>query len=193
MLVGIDEVGRGPWAGPLVSAAVILNSDIDGLADSKALSALKRRELARVICQRAVTVGIGWVSPRELDGLGLTEGVRLSMRRAVGQLSTVFDEVIIDGSYNYLPDLPARCLVKADASVPVVSAASIIAKVARDSYMQHVALRFPDYGFESHVGYGTKVHRQAIEQFGLTPLHRRSFAPVTARRLFDTDGAPALS
>lgn len=185
MLVGIDEVGRGPWAGPLVSAAVILNTDIDGLADSKALTALKRDGLARVICQQAVAVGIGWVSPRELDEHGLTEGVRLSMRRAVGQLSTAFDEVIIDGSYNYLPDLPARCLIKADATVPVVSAASIIAKVARDSYMQHIALRFPDYGFESHVGYGTKSHQRAIEQFGLTPFHRRSFAPVLQRELFD--------
>lgn len=191
IIVGIDEVGRGCWAGPLVAGAVALGEPIEGLRDSKKLSKKQREKLAPLIHEQALAVGIGWVTPEELDASGITTAVKMAMERALAQLRAnysggreKFHAVIIDGNINYLPEEPlAEAVVKADDIVPAVSAASIIAKVARDQYMEKMALKHPPYGFERHVGYGTAAHVAALAEHGVTPLHRLSFAPI--RRLIE--------
>lgn len=187
MILGIDEVGRGPWAGPLVVGAVVLGGGhIDGLTDSKKLSKKRRDVLAEEIYQKATGLGLGFVHAAELDDIGLSEALRRATVRAVSQVSCSYDEIIIDGTVNFLSETGkgqyVTTLKKADLLVPSVSAASIIAKVARDTYMEEMAEQYPDYGFEKHVGYGTAVHRAAIEQYGVTPLHRLSFAPLANYR-----------
>jgi ribonuclease HII len=180
MVVGIDEVGRGCWAGPLVAGAVMLDKPIAGLKDSKALTKASRGKLAEQIKQEAVAIGLGWVSAQEVDALGLTESVRLAMRRALDQVATLYDEIIIDGNYDFFPDNPkSRSVIKADATVPAVSAASIVAKVARDQWMLEWAHKdYPLYGFQKHVGYGTKLHRDMLQQHGICALHRLSYRPI---------------
>lgn len=179
--MGIDEVGRGCWAGPLVAGAVVLAHPIPGLKDSKKLSKKQRDKLADLINEQALAIGLGWVQPDEIDEIGLTEAVRLAMRRAVESIKLKCDEVIIDGNINFLSDNPkARALIKADDIVPAVSAASIVAKVARDNYMAEIATRYPDYGFASHVGYGTALHLEKLQLYGVSELHRRSFKPIAA-------------
>ena len=180
MIVGIDEVGRGCWAGPLVAGAVALAKPIDGLRDSKVLPKLQRVRLSQEIYQKAAAVGLGWVSAREVDVLGLTEAVRLAMQRAVAQIELPYDEIIIDGSYNFMStDSRARAVVRADGSIPAVSAASIVAKVARDEWMSsNAAQEFPVYGFEKHVGYGTKLHQDMLKLHGVCSLHRLSYKPI---------------
>jgi ribonuclease HII len=183
MIIGVDEVGRGCLAGPLVAGAVLLDKPIRGLKDSKKLTKLQRATLDVVIRKKAVAFGLGWVPSEELDKVGLTEAVRRAMQRAVAdvQAQSPDTEIIIDGNYNFLPEMPtAQCIIKADDTVPAVSAASIIAKVARDNYMAQMAAQYPGYMFESHVGYGTAAHRLALETLGLCDLHRRSFAPIRA-------------
>lgn len=177
--VGIDEVGRGCWAGPLVAGAVILSNPIRGLKDSKLLSRNQRERLARDITLEAVAAGLGWVDAKTIDEIGLSAAVGLAMSRALAAVGAPYERIIIDGNINFLPDNPlAETLVKADATVPAVSAASIIAKVARDEYMRNAAKRFPGYGFESHVGYGTALHLEQLKLRGICELHRRSFKPV---------------
>ena len=190
MILGIDEVGRGPWAGPLVVGAVILgDAVIDGLNDSKKLTAKKRQKLDVEIREKAAAWALGWVSARELDEIGISRALRLATRRSVKQIqkqtrekNLAFDEIIIDGKVNFLADTKLEkyvtTLAKADGLIPSVSAASIIAKVARDRYMAEQDVRYPGYGFSLHVGYGTAKHRAAIEKLGVTPLHRLSFAPL---------------
>lgn len=176
--VGIDEVGRGCWAGPLVAGAAILHTSVEGLDDSKLLSKKRREELVEII-QNSGEVSLGWVTPLEVDELGLTEAVRLAMQRAIDGLATLYDEVIIDGNYNYLAHVPGtQAVIKADGSVPSVSAASIVAKVARDNYMTEISEKYPDHGFEKHVGYGTKIHIDALTNFGVTDIHRLSYKPI---------------
>lgn len=187
MIVGIDEVGRGPWAGPLVVGAVVLGGQaIEGLTDSKKLTKKKREVLSAEIYEKAAGVGLGWVSATEIDEIGLSGALRLATRRALEQIHTPYSEIIIDGTINFLADTNkgqyVTTLAKADLLIPSVSAASIVAKVARDSYMEEQDGMYPDYGFKSHVGYGTAVHRKAIEEFGVTPLHRLSFAPLQKYR-----------
>ena len=199
-ILGIDEVGRGPLAGPLVVSAVILPdfklSD-DGskivsspewileLKDSKKLSAKKREKLSKVILEEASAWGLGWVSPMEIDDLGMTEALKLGTRRAVKsvkELHIPFSQIVIDGKINFLALTPfekyVTTVVKADDLIKEVSAASIIAKVARDRYMCDIASKYPEYGFEKHMGYGTAFHREAIEKLGVCPEHRRSFEPI---------------
>ena len=183
-LLGIDEVGRGPWAGPLVVGACVLREPIEGLTDSKKLTPKRREALAPIIHEKAFC-GLGWVSAAELDEIGLSAALRRACREAVRQVQAAhaeFNGIVIDGTVNFLSDTPLGRFVtvrpKADLLVPEVSAASIIAKVARDHYMVELASRFPDYGFEKHVGYGTALHRAALEKFGPCPEHRRSFKPV---------------
>jgi ribonuclease HII len=177
--VGIDEVGRGCWAGPVVAGAVLLHRPIAGLKDSKKLSRLQRDKLAAIIHAQARAVGLGWVSPAELDEIGLTAAVRLAMQRALAQITASYNEIIIDGNYNFLPDLvEARTVIKADATIACVSAASIVAKVARDNYMSEQALLYPEYGFNTHVGYGTALHLAMLQKCGTCSLHRLSFRPI---------------
>ena len=181
MIVGIDEVGRGCWAGPLVAGAVALEQPITGLNDSKVLSKKRREQLDAHIRVEAAAFGLGWVTPVEIDEHGLTVAVQLAMERALAAIEATYDEVVIDGSVNFLSGNPlARAEVKADATVPAVSAASILAKVARDRYMSDIALQFPGYGFDKHVGYGVRAHALALQQLGACELHRRSFKPVQA-------------
>lgn len=178
--VGIDEVGRGCWAGPVVAGAVILKESIKGLKDSKKLTKQQREVLSAQIRAKAV-IGLGWAAPREVDKLGLTEAVRLAMRRALEQIAAEYDEIVIDGGYDFFPENPkAKAVIKADDTVPAVSAASIVAKVARDNYMAKVATGYPDYGFKSHVGYGTALHLERLQLHGVSDLHRQSFKPVQA-------------
>jgi ribonuclease HII len=186
MLVGIDEVGRGCWAGPLVAGAVLLSEPIPGLRDSKKLSKAQRERLDANIRVEALAFGIGWVTPKEVDTFGLTRAVKTAMERALAQITVPYDEVIIDGNLNFFPENPkARALIRADDSVPAVSAASIIAKVARDQFMVQAAKAYPGYGFESHVGYGTAAHSEALQLLGVCDIHRMSYKPIkalTARR-----------
>ena len=180
-ILGIDEVGRGPWAGPLVVGACVLAEEIPGLADSKQLTRRRREELAREIREKAAW-SLGWVAAGELDELGLSAALARATIEAVTKIECEYSEIVIDGTVNFLAGtLEGRCattLAKADALVPAVSAASIVAKVARDNYMAEVAEKYPQFGFEKHVGYGTKMHRQAILQFGICSEHRRSFRPI---------------
>lgn len=182
MILGIDEVGRGPWAGPLVVGAVVLGCEIEGLTDSKKLSAKRREMLALEIHEKATAVGLGWVHADEIDQFGLSQALIEATKRAVGEITVPYHEIIIDGTINFLAGTGKGSYVtlmkKADLLVPSVSAASIVAKVARDVYMQKQHEMYPDYGFDTHVGYGTAAHRKAIDVFGVTPLHRLSFAPL---------------
>ncbi|MNT23256.1 Ribonuclease HII [compost metagenome] len=188
MILGIDEVGRGPWAGPLVIGAVVLGDiPIEGLTDSKKLSKKRREELDIVIRREAVGLGLGWVSATEIDQIGLSEALRLATRRAVEQVSVPYHEIVIDGTINFLSNTSkgsyVTTLKKADLLVPSVSAASIIAKVARDNYMSSQDEIYPGYQFAAHSGYGTAIHRSAIDALGVTPLHRLSFAPLAKYKL----------
>ena len=192
MILGIDEVGRGPWAGPLVVGAVVLGgAQIDGLTDSKKLSKKRREQLDVVIREQAAGYGLGWVPADELDEIGLSAALRLATRRAVEQIRVPYHEIIIDGTINFLSDTSkggyVTTMPKADLLIPSVSAASIVAKVARDNYMTEQDNVYPGYGFGGHAGYGVAKHRAAIDELGVTPLHRLSFAPLakykTAPRL----------
>lgn len=188
MIVGIDEVGRGAWAGPLTVGAVLLGgAQIDGLTDSKLLTKRQREVLDLEIRRQAKAIGIGWVSAPHVDELGLTEALKLASRRALAHIRHEYKEIIIDGNVSFIDDPRVTLMKKADLLVPSVSAASIVAKVARDNYMKHLSVIFPGYKFGSHVGYGTAAHRDAVHAHGLTPLHRRSwsssalFEPTTRR------------
>ena len=188
-ILGIDEVGRGPLAGPLVVGAVILPEEkpewVDGLKDSKKLSVKKREVLNEIILREAVAIGLGWVFSKELDEVGISEALRLATRRAVEavqKFKVPFSQIIIDGKVNFLRGTKLEKFVstmpKADDLIKEVSAASIVAKVARDNYMTQLAEEFPEYGFESHVGYGTAKHLAAIREFGICEEHRKSFEPI---------------
>lgn len=180
MIVGIDEAGRGSWAGPLVAAAVILPAiTLVGTNDSKQLSKRQRETAFRLIQTQAVAIGIGWVPAEIIDQEGLNQANAAAMTRALGQITIPYSQVIIDGNVNFLPDiLNCQTIIKADQIVPCVSAASIVAKVLRDRYMQQISERYPNYEFARHVGYGTTRHRACLEKFGVCLLHRRSFKPV---------------
>ena len=193
MILGIDEVGRGPYAGPLVIGACVLgdwqNSEdaewIEKLTDSKKLSAKRREELYVLIKEKALATATGWVSSAEIDEVGLSEALKLATRRAVKQIQKTkvpFSEIIIDGTMNFLVGTKLEkyvsTLKKGDFLVKEISAASILAKVERDKYMAELDAVYPEYSFGKHVGYGTAAHQKAMEEFGLTPEHRRSFRPV---------------
>lgn len=183
MIVGIDEVGRGPWAGPLVVAAVVLgDANIEGLADSKKLTKRRREELYGRIISESAAWALGWVDADEIDRIGLSAALREATKRALSQITVPYHEIIIDGTVNFLADTKkgeyVTLMKKADSLIASVSAASIIAKVARDDHMAELADAFPGYDFESNVGYGTARHIAALERLGVTPIHRTSFAPV---------------
>lgn len=179
--VGIDEVGRGCWAGPLLVVAAKADSELPaGLKDSKALSA-RQRELLMPQIESSCTLGEGWVQPEEIDELGLTKAMRLGVSRALlalGADETI--EIIMDGHINYCPEnyQNVATVIGADKKYPIVSAASIYAKVKRDAHMKRIADIYPNYGFEKHVGYGTELHRLMLKNYGPSRIHRRSYKPV---------------
>ena len=198
-ILGIDEVGRGPLAGPLVVGAVILPDEkpdwVLGLRDSKKLTAKKREKLSAMILAEAPAYGLGWVFPEELDKVGISEALRLATRRAVEEAQKrhfAFSQVVIDGKVNFLSGTAlsrfVSTAVKADDLIKEVSAASIIAKVARDNYMKELATKFPNYGFDKNVGYGTAAHLKAISDFGICEAHRESFEPIKSMVGFDRNG-----
>jgi ribonuclease HII len=182
LVAGVDEVGRGPLAGPVVAAAVILFEPVDGLADSKTLDPAERDRLAALLLERA-WIGVGAASVAEIDRLNVLQASLLAMRRAVLRLGRAPELALVDG--NRAPELPCptQTIVDGDTKVPAISAASIVAKVTRDRLMRRLALRYPGYGWETNVGYATAAHRDAIWQLGICCHHRRSFASVQGRLL----------
>ncbi|UHJ59539.1 ribonuclease HII [Vibrio furnissii] len=180
LIAGVDEVGRGPLVGDVVTAAVILdpNHPIEGLNDSKKLSEKKRLALLPEIQQKALAWSVGRCSPQEIDELNIFQATMLAMQRAVDGLPIKPDLVLVDG--NKIPSLPmdAQAVVKGDLRVAQISAASIIAKVVRDQEMEELDKAYPQFGFAKHKGYPTKAHFEAIEQHGVIDQHRRSFGPV---------------
>lgn len=180
LAAGVDEAGRGPLAGPVVAAAVILDprQGIAGLADSKKLTARRREQLFDQIQDKALCCAIGQASVEEIDRLNILQATLLAMQRAVAGLRLVPARVLVDG--NCLPRLPmlAEAIIGGDAKVPAISAASILAKVHRDRWCEQIDAEYPQYGFAAHKGYGTAAHLAALRQHGPTPWHRRSFAPV---------------
>jgi ribonuclease HII len=180
MIVGVDEVGRGAWAGPLVVGAVVLGgAEIPGLTDSKKLSAKSRQKYASLIKEQALGIGLGWVSAENIDKHGLSKALSLATQLALNEITVPYTQIIIDGTVKFVDDPRVSVMKQADLLVPSVSAASIMAKVARDYYMGTLAHdEFPDYGFGKHVGYGTASHRRALKEYGITKLHRQSFAPI---------------
>lgn len=179
---GVDEAGRGPLAGPVYAAAVILDPQrpIVGLADSKKLSEHKRDALAILIRERSLSWGIASASVAEIDELNILQATLLAMRRAIEALALPPDEALIDGNRCPLLAIPARAIVRGDATEPAISAASILAKTARDAYMLTIHEAYPQYGLDRHKGYDTPAHRAALARHGPAPFHRRSFAPVRA-------------
>lgn len=187
LIAGIDEAGRGAWAGPVHAAAVILPLDrsdltpaLDGVADSKQLSPKRRETLLQVVYQVAISVGVGEASAPEVDRLGVLVATRLAMRRAIEALTPLPEALLLD--YVRLPAvaLPQRSLPKADQHCLSVAAASIVAKVSRDHWMIELDKQYPGYGFARHKGYGTAAHRAALSRLGPSPFHRMSWAPLRA-------------
>jgi ribonuclease HII len=180
LIAGVDEAGRGPLAGPVVAAAVILDdlNPIDGLADSKKLTALKRERLYDEIRAKALCCSIAEASVEEIDSLNILQATLLAMRRAVDGLRLKPHKVLVDGNRLPVLDVLAEAIVKGDSTVPAISAASILAKVHRDRWCQQLHVQYPDYGFDRHKGYGTKAHLLALRTHGATPWHRQSFSPV---------------
>lgn len=188
LTAGVDEVGRGPLAGPVVAAAVILDParPIAGLKDSKQLSERKREALAAQIRSDALAWALGRAEVEEIDAINILQASLLAMQRAVAALSLAPELVLVDG--NHCPRLacPAQAIVKGDSLVPAISAASILAKVSRDREMLDLDARYPGYGLAQHKGYPSKAHLAALQTLGASPVHRRSYAPV--RRLLDARG-----
>ncbi|NUN59884.1 MAG: ribonuclease HII [Burkholderiaceae bacterium] len=190
LVAGVDEAGRGPLAGPVVAAAVILDDlhPIAGLADSKKLTAARREALFDEIRAKALCCSIAEATVEEIDRLNILQATLLAMRRAVQGLRLKPALVLVDGNRLPVLDVPAEAIVKGDALVAAISAASILAKVHRDRWCAQVHEQFPQYGFAGHKGYGTAAHLVALSQHGACPLHRRSFAPV-AQHLRPGEGA----
>ena len=176
-ICGVDEAGRGPLAGPVCAAAVILpdNLEIPGLNDSKKLTDKKRRELFPIIQEKAVAYGIAFASEQEIDEINILQATFLAMQRAIDQLEGKANFALIDGNREKDFGLPVMTVVKGDSRSANIAAASVLAKVTRDMYMEELAEKYPEYGFEIHKGYGTKAHYAALTQYGASPAHRQSF------------------
>jgi len=189
VIAGVDEVGRGPLIGAVVAAAVVLpeNHGIIGLADSKKLSAKRRELLAEEIRDVAVDWAVTEASHLEIDEINILHASMLAMKRAVEQLNCPIDKVLVDG--NRLPDLslPAEAIIKGDSKIEAISAASIIAKVARDRMMLELHQQHPEYGFDRHKGYPTKLHFEMLKKYGVLEQHRRSFRPVQRQIALTTE------
>ena len=177
VICGVDEAGRGPLAGPVCAAAVILpkNLEIPGLTDSKKLTDKKRRELFPLIQEQAVAYGIGFATEKEIDEINILQATFLAMQRALDQLTVKPDLALIDGNREKEFGIPVKTVVKGDSLSANIAAASILAKVTRDNLMVEMAKEYPQYGFEIHKGYGTKAHYGALREFGASPIHRMTF------------------
>ena len=177
IICGVDEAGRGPLAGPVCAAAVILpaNLEIPGLTDSKKLTDKKRRELFPIIKESAVAYGIGFASEQEIDEINILQATYLAMERALAQLNIKPDIALIDGNRAKDFGLPVKTVVKGDSLSANIAAASVLAKVTRDMLMEEAAVAYPGYGFEIHKGYGTRAHYDALRALGACPIHRNSF------------------
>ncbi len=177
MVCGVDEAGRGPLAGPVCAAAVILppNLDIPGLTDSKKLSDKRRRELFPIIQEQAIAYGIGFASHEEIDQINILQATFLAMERAIAQLSVKPELALIDGNREKDFGIPVQTVVKGDSLSASIAAASVLAKVSRDDVMLAMAEQYPGYGFEIHKGYGTKAHYEALRNLGPSPIHRMTF------------------
>lgn len=188
-ICGVDEAGRGPLAGPVFAAAVILDParPIDGLRDSKKLSAARRTSLAQEIRQRSLCWSVAQCSESEIDALNILHATMLAMRRAVESLVIAPTLALIDGNRCPVMTVASRAIVKGDDLVPAISAASILAKTARDEALETLHMQYPQYAFDRHKGYPTALHLERLKQYGASPVHRRSYAPVRAL------GLPALA
>ena len=177
VICGVDEAGRGPLAGPVCAAAVILpkNLQIPGLTDSKKLTDKKRRELFPIIKEQAVAYGIGLASHEEIDEINILQATYLAMERALAQLTVKADLALIDGNRSKDFGLPVKTVVKGDSLSANIAAASVLAKVTRDDLMLELAEKYPEYGFDVHKGYGTKAHYAALREHGASPIHRMTF------------------
>ena len=177
VICGVDEAGRGPLAGPVCAAAVILppHVDIPVLNDSKKLTDKRRRELFPVIQEKAIAYGIAFATEEEIDEMNILQATFLAMRRAIGQLGGKADFALIDGNRETDFGLSVMTVVKGDSRSASIAAASILAKVKRDEYMEKLALQYPQYAFEVHKGYGTKRHYEALRKYGASPVHRKTF------------------
>lgn len=177
LICGVDEAGRGPLAGPVCAAAVILPPHIDlpGLNDSKKLTDKRRRELFPLIKEAAVAYGIGFASQEEIDEINILQATYLAMERAIAQLPISPEQLLIDGNRAKDFGIPVQTVVKGDSLSASIAAASVLAKVSRDDWMLQVAKEYPQYGFEVHKGYGTKAHYEALTAFGASPIHRTTF------------------
>ena len=182
LIAGVDEAGRGPLMGPVVAAAVILDDlkPIKGLADSKKLTALQRNKLYDEIRAKALCCSIAMATVEEIDALNILQATMLAMKRAVERLRLKPHKALVDGNRLPLLNLLAEAIVKGDALIPAISAASILAKVTRDRWCAAYDLEYPQYGFAAHKGYGTAAHLVALREHGACPQHRKSFAPVAA-------------
>ena len=182
-IAGVDEAGRGPLSGPVCAAAVILPDDvvIDGINDSKKLTEKKREQLFDVICEKAIAYSVEFASPDVIDEINIRQATSLAMHNAVKNLDVCADFVIVDGNDRIPFDIPYEYIIKGDAKAQAIAAASILAKVSRDRLMVELDKEYPQYGFAKHKGYGTKAHCEAIQQFGVLPVHRKTF--MTAKVL----------
>ncbi|WP_094092287.1 ribonuclease HII [Legionella clemsonensis] len=177
-IAGVDEVGRGPLAGPVVTAAVILHKPIEGITDSKKLTPLKRRELALKIKEEAFCFAYGRAEVEEIEKLNIHYATLLAMKRAIETLPIQPHEIWVDGLFVPQVNIPCKAIVDGDGLIPSIGAASILAKVLRDEEMEKMDLMYPGYGFASHKGYATEMHRNALLELGPCAIHRKSFAPV---------------
>ncbi len=180
IIAGIDEAGRGPLAGPVVAAAVIFpeGADIPGINDSKKLTPAKREKLYGQIYEKAISIGLGIIDPTEIDKINILQASLLSMQIAVANLYPRPDYLLIDGTFTIRSSIPQKAIKKGDSQSLSIAAASIIAKVSRDRLMKRYSEDFPEYGFHKHMGYGTRMHREAIRALGPTHIHRKTFRGV---------------
>lgn len=180
LIAGVDEVGRGPLAGAVVTAAVILREPIPGLADSKKLTPKRRKILSLQIQEQALAFAYGRAEVEEIDAINIHQATLLAMQRAVAALPIRPDEVLVDGAHAPKLDIPCSAIIQGDGLIPEISAASILAKVLRDEEMEVLDALYPGYGFAGHKGYPTVAHREALMRLGPCVIHRRSYAPVAA-------------